>query len=252
MADALLEARGLGRRFPDGCWAIRSIDLALERGEIAVLAGRNGAGKTVLAKHLAGLMEPSEGTVLFDGRPFSAYSTPPAARVGYVFQDARLQLIGDTVEDDVLFGPSNLGLGQEEARDRADRAIVRCGLGERAKAFVHTLSGGEMRRLALAGMIAMGPSVVILDEPFANLDRDGVSSVLRVVADLAAEGIALLVVTHELEKVLGMARRLLVMDGGRIVLSGEPGPTLAAGVERFGLRDPLRKATKIEELSWLE
>jgi energy-coupling factor transporter ATP-binding protein EcfA2 len=252
MTKVLLEARTLGRRFPDGCWAVRAIDFAIARGEIVVLAGRNGAGKTVLAKHLAGLAEPTEGIVLFEGRRFSEYSAPPAARVGYVFQDARLQLIGDTVEDDVLFGPANLGIAPREAQERADRAIERCGLGERKRAFVHTLSGGEIRRLALAGMIAMGPSVVILDEPFANLDRDGVSSVLRVVADLAAEGIAILVVTHELEKVLGMSHRLDVMDGGRIVLSGEPGPTLAEGIERFGLRDPLRKTTKVEELSWLE
>lgn len=217
-----------------------------------MLAGRNGAGKTVLAKTLAGLVEPSEGEVLFEGRTFAEYRDPPAARVGYVFQDARLQLVGETVADDVLFGPANLGMAPGEARDRADRAIARCGLAERRDAFVHTLSGGEMRRLALAGMLAMGPAAVILDEPFANLDREGVSSVLRVVAELAADGIALLVVTHELEKVLGMANRLAVMDGGRIVLSGDPEPTLAAGVERFGLRDPLRRATKVEELSWLE
>lgn len=250
--EVILEASALGKRFSDGIWAIRKIDFAIGRGEIVVLAGRNGAGKTVLAKELAGLLEPTEGTVRFAGRCFREYAEPPAARVGYVFQDARLQLVGDTVADDVLFGPANLGMSGQEAQERVCRALERCGLAERRDAFVHTLSGGEMRRLALAGMIAMGPEAVILDEPFANLDRDGVSSVLRVVAELAREGVALLIVTHELEKVLGMADRLIVMDGGKIVLSGAPEPTLAAGVERFGLRDPLRKATKIEDLSWLE
>jgi biotin transport system ATP-binding protein len=252
MPEALLVARGLGKRFPDGAWAIRDIDFSIGAGEIVVLAGRNGAGKTVLAKHLAGLMEPTEGKVLFSGKGFKDFKEAPAARVGYVFQDARLQLVGDRVEEDVLFGPANLGIEEGLARKSVDRAIERCGLGDRRTAFVHTLSGGEQRRLALAGMVAMNPAVIILDEPFANLDREGVGSVLRVAAELSAEGIALLVVTHEIEKLLGMADRLVVMEGGRIALSGEPEATLAAGVERFGLRDPLRRVTSVKDLLWLD
>ena len=127
-----------------------------------------------------------------------------------------------------------------------------CGLEARREALVHTLSGGEQRRLAIAGVLALKPAAIILDEPFANLDFEGVRSVLRVVKELSAEGIALLAVTHELEKLLGLADRLVVMDGGRIVLEGDPEPTLAQGVERFGLRDPLRPASSVKELTWLD
>ncbi len=251
MSEALLRASGLGKRFPDGRWAVRGVDFTIEPGQVVVLAGRNGAGKTVLAKLLAGLIAPTEGELFFEGRPFADIEGLPASRVGYVFQDARLQLVGDRVADDVLFGPENLGADELGARRSADRAIELCGLAERRDAFVHTLSGGEQRRLALAGIIAMDPAVIILDEPFANLDRDGVTAVLGIVAGLAATKTAVLVVTHELEKVLGMADRLDVMADGRMALSGEPDGTLAAGVEGFGLRNPMRAAATIRDLVWL-
>lgn len=252
MADVLIEAKDIGKRFADTAWAVRGVDFAWRTGELVVLAGRNGAGKTVLAKMLAGLIDPSEGALSFKGKAFCEYRDTPAARIGYVFQDARLQFVGETVEEDVLFGTENLGMPRDQAAANAEQAIERCGLGPRRGAFVHTLSGGEQRRLAIAGMLALRPRALILDEPFANLDREGVSSVLRIVVDSAASGISVLVVTHEIEKVLGLADRLLVMEGGHIVIAGEPEAALAEGVERFGLRDPLRSIESIRELSWLD
>lgn len=248
---APLEARGLGCRFADGEWAFRGLDVRLERREIHVLAGRNGAGKTILAKHLAGLMRPTEGRVLSGGADLAALRGSAARRVGYVFQDARLQAVGETVEDDILFGPANLGLGKSEARLRAEEALEACALIPLRKSFVHTLSGGEQRLLAIAGVLAMRPAAAILDEPFANLDRDGVAAVLRVVVAMAESGIAVLVITHEIEKVLGHASRFHVMDGGGLALSGVPGEVLARGVEAHGLRDPFRSPRSVAELSWL-
>jgi biotin transport system ATP-binding protein len=252
VADALLEARSLGHRFSDEVWAFRGIDFALGRGELVVLAGRNGAGKTQFAKHLAGLLHPTEGTVLFEGRPLLEYRESPSLRVGYVFQDARLQIVGDRVEEDARFGPENLGIEADTVRERAAAAIMECGLSALRDSFVHTLSGGELRRLALAGILAMQPAAIILDEPFANLDRDGVCSVVRIIYELHREGIALLVVTHELEKILGLADRLAVMEKGAIVLSGRPEATLSAGIEAYGLRDPLRSPRSIKDLAWLD
>jgi biotin transport system ATP-binding protein len=247
-----LSARALGLRFADGAWAFRRVDFSVAPREIVVVAGRNGAGKTILAKCLAGLIYPTEGEVVYEERALASYKESPAARVGYVFQDARLQAVGDTVADDASFGPANLGVEPREARIRADTAIARCGLQARAASFVHTLSGGESRRLAVAGIVAMGPGVVILDEPFANLDRDGVRSVLEIVVDLARGGTAIVVVTHELEKVLGIADRLDIMDGGEIAESGNPGAILAKGIERYGLRDPLSPNRGVEDLQWLD
>ncbi|MDP3176407.1 MAG: ABC transporter ATP-binding protein [Spirochaetaceae bacterium] len=242
----------MGHRFADGSWAFRRVDFSVAQREIVVLAGRNGAGKTILAKCLAGLRESTEGAVLFEGKDLAAYKESPASRVGYVFQDSRLQAVGDTVVDDASFGPANLGMNPSEAKSRAEAAIARCGLESRALSFVHTLSGGESRRLAVAGIVAMGPLVVILDEPFANLDRDGVRSVLEIIVDLAQGGTAIVVVTHELEKVLGIAARLDIMDGGSIAASGTPVEVLATGIERYGLRDPLRPNRGVEDLQWLE
>lgn len=248
----LVQAQNLGYRFPDRVWAFRGIDFSLEAGRIALLAGRNGAGKTLFAKHLAGLLEPSEGQVLVSGQDLRRVEGSRARLVGYVFQDARMQIVGDRVFEDLLFGPTNLGLDQGLAHARAESALKACGLEQLRESFVHRLSGGELRRLAIAGVIATGPRALILDEPFANLDLEGVGSVLRIVRDLAASGTAVLLVTHEIEKVLGMVSSFAVMDRGRLVLSGSPSEVLSRGIESFGLRDPLRRLGSLKDLTWLD
>jgi energy-coupling factor transporter ATP-binding protein EcfA2 len=247
----VLEARGLGYKFADGAWAFRSVDLKLGSGAITVLAGRNGAGKTMLAKTLAGIFTPTEGKVSVDGEELGSISGGVARRLCYVFQDARMQTVGDTVLDDALFGPTCIGILPGEARERALDAISRCGLSDRAERFVHELSGGELRRLAVAGALSMRPEAIILDEPFANLDPSGVRDILGLMKDLAAQSIAILVISHEIEKVLGLAERFLVMDAGRVVLSGSPEEVLRRGIEAYGLRDPFRPRSGVSELSWL-
>jgi energy-coupling factor transporter ATP-binding protein EcfA2 len=243
---------GLGCRFIDGAWAFRDINFSLFSGQIAVLAGRNGAGKTIFAKHLAGLLVQTEGSVLISGQDMRALQGNRAESIGYLFQDARLQIVGETVLDDALFGPMNLGLSPAEALARAQAALFACGLADRENDFVHKLSGGELRCLAIAGVLAMKPKAVVLDEPFANLDLEGVQAVLRIARDMADEGIAILVVTHEIEKILGLARDFTVMDNGRIVLSGRPTDVLARGIEYYGLRDPFRPHLDVEDLTWLD
>jgi biotin transport system ATP-binding protein len=247
-----LQVEALGHRFPDGTWAFRGIDFSLRCGEISLLAGRSGAGKSCLAKHMAGLLDATEGRVLLPREAQCANKGSFAPYVGYLFQDARLQIVGETVLDDVLFGPSNLSIGPEAAMERAHAAISDCGLAGKEEAFVHSLSGGEMRRLAIAGLLAMRPRVLILDEPFANLDWEGIISVLEILKSLSGEHIALLIVTHEIEKVLGLAQILTILDMGSIVASGKPAEILSRGIEQFGLRDPLRQSRSIEDLSWLD
>jgi biotin transport system ATP-binding protein len=247
----ILEAQGLGHCFGEGTWIFRSIDLKLRAGEITVLAGRNGVGKTILAKQLAGLLSPSEGRVLVEGKELAKIAGSIAPHVGYVFQDARLQSVGDRVFDDVLFGPTCIGLSSAEALERTRLAIDACGLADKVDVFVHDLSGGELRRLAIAGVLAMRPKALILDEPFANLDPAGVREVLKLARDLAEGGICLLVISHEIEKVLGLATNFVVMDAGRIVLSGDPASVLREGIEAYGLRDPFKSRRGISELSWL-
>lgn len=250
--DALLEARGLELSFGGPEPFLKGLSLGLSPGELVVLAGRNGSGKSLLCKLLSGLLEPDAGEVSFGGKPLLSYPGSPALRVGYVFEDARLETLGEKVLDDALFGPANAGLARPEAERRAEAALRLVGLEGMGEAYVHTLSGGEMRRLALAGILALDPPVLLLDEPFANLDLPGVRSVLKIIVALKAAGKALLVATHELEKVLGLADRLLVMDSGSLVLSGPPAETLARGVAAYGLRDPLAAPASVAELSWLD
>ncbi len=249
---AVIRAKSLGHRFADGAWAFRGLNFSVSPGEITVLAGRNGAGKTFLAKHLAGLLEPTEGSVLVEGRAMKDIEGSRACLVGYVFQDARLQTVGETVLDDALFGPTNLGQAPADCLSRARSALLACGLADREESFVHRLSGGELRRLAIAGVLAMRPKAIILDEPFVNLDMGGVKAVSTICLEIAREGLAVLIVTHEIEKALGLANSFAVMDSGRIVLSGEPSAVLAAGVESYGLRDPFRSPQRVEDLSWLD
>jgi len=246
-----LSALGLGCRLSDGSWAFRDVDLELRAGQLRLLAGRNGAGKTLLARHLAGLLGPTEGRVLFEGVELPKLGGSLASRIGYVFQDARLQTVGETVLDDALFGPTCLRTPPSEAAARASEALLACGLAGKEERFVHELSGGELRRLGIAGALATGPKVLILDEPFANLDPDGVRDTLGILKDLRDSGMALLVITHEIEKVLGLASEFFVMDQGKIVLSGSPEDVLRRGIEGYGLRDPFRPRTSVKDLSWL-
>lgn len=246
----LLRAAGLGYRFADGAWAFRGIDFSINAGELSVLAGRNGAGKTFFAKNLSGLIEPTEGSVFVSGVDLGRVPGIKSKLVGYVFQDARLQVVGETVLDDVLFGPTNLGLGPGEARAAAEDALLACGLETKKQNFIPSLSGGEIRRLAIAGVLAMSPRAVILDEPFVNLDWAGVKAVLQIARGMIAKGIGLLIVTHEIEKVIGLAHVFSVMDSGKVVLSGEPAAVLESGIESYGIRNPFRSTSGIEELQW--
>jgi biotin transport system ATP-binding protein len=248
----LIGVRGLCHRFGDGVLGLSDISLSVDEGDFLLVAGRNGSGKSLLVKHFTGLCKPSSGLVCYRGKDIGKDIGRVRCALGMVFQDSDSQVIGQTIDEDVSFGPENLRLPRQEIEKRRDQALGRVSLSGMGQRRPDSLSGGERRRLAIAGTLAMEAECLILDEPFANLDRDGVCSVVRIISDLHRSGIALLVVTHELEKILGLADRLVVMDRGEIVLSGMPAPTLSAGVEAYGLRDPLRHPRSIEDLAWLD
>lgn len=248
----ILEARDLSLVLGGGRRLFDRLSLSLQDGELVVLAGRNGAGKTVLAKCLAGIVPTKAGKILFRGEPLSKLPGSPATRVAYLFQDARLQVLGDSVLDDARFGPLVRGLDPEEAEARALAALRSVGLAEKSASLPIELSGGEQRRLGIASILALDPAILILDEPFANLDWEGVSTLLAVLSSLKASGRTLIVLTHELEKIVGLADRLLVLDAGRIVLDGPPELTVGVGLEDHGLRNPLRMSARLSDLHWLE
>ena len=218
--------------------AVDDVSLAVDRGEFVALAGRNGSGKTTLVRHWNALLAPDAGSVVVDGVEATEDPTRARSLVGMVFQDPRNQIVAETVVDDVAFGPENLGLSRGTIEDRVTDAMARCGIADLADRSPHTLSGGEVARVAIAGVLAMEPDLVVLDEPLASLDAPGRDAVLGALDDLVADGVAVVAVTHDLEPLLGRADRLVVMEDGSVVADGPLEAVLRDGVERYGVSEP--------------
>ena len=251
MDEILFSVRSLVKKFPNGFEALSGIDLDIFPGECLLIAGANGSGKTLLMHILAGLAEPSEGRILFKGKPLDSWGGLLRRQVGLVFQDADAQIIGETVEEDIRFGPENLKLPEEETARRLENCLEALDLREKRDFPPRRLSGGEKRRLAAAGVLAMGCETLIMDEPFANLDWPGVTQVLTIIRDLKAEGKTVIILTHELEKVLAFAGRLVILAGGRIQDQGKPEEVLDRLERAWGVRDPRRDYRNAGDCSWL-
>lgn len=235
----IVEIENLTHRFSDGTVGLDRICLAVQKGSLVILAGPNGSGKTTLLRHLNGLLNPSEGTVRIEGSPVSADVRWARQQVGLVFQEPDSQIVGETVAADVAFGPRNLRLALDEVDRRVRSALESVGLTALADKPPHLLSGGEKRRLALAGVLAMAPTIIAFDEPFASLDDAGIRSIVGEIRGLKDAGFTVIVTTHDLEPVLAFADRLVVMQAGRIVRDGYP-MQIAEEVDRFGIRKPCR------------
>ena len=214
----MIETRGLVHRY-DGTAAVDGVSLSVPDGECLLLAGANGSGKTTLVRHFNGLLEPDEGSVLVDGRPVGEDPVRARTRVGMVFQEPRDAFVSATVGADVAFGPENLGLPREEVDSRVRKALAAVNLDGREAARIDALSGGERARVAIAGALAMEPDHLVLDEPFAGLDWPARRSVLAHLRGLHADGVGVVVVTHDLRD-LGWADRVVVMRDGRVAADG--------------------------------
>jgi biotin transport system ATP-binding protein len=246
----IIEIENLKHRFPNGELGIDRINLTIKAGSFVVIAGPNGSGKTTLIRHLNGLLRPSAGTVKINGVPVQEDLVRARHLVGMMFQDADSQIVGETVYADVAFGPENLKLDHDQIARRVAVALEAVGLKDFADQRPHLLSGGEKRRLAIAGILAMEPRVIVFDEPFASLDYPGVKQVLKQIVDLHQDGHTVIVVTHDLEKVLAHADRLLIMQKGKIVQDGLPGD-IVGDIETFGVRAPCAFRFGMEVRSWL-
>jgi biotin transport system ATP-binding protein len=246
----IIEINNLTHRFADGFIGIDRVSLSIKEGEFVVIAGPNGSGKTTLFHHLNGLLIPDSGTVIVNG--VSVKKNPRLAKqlVGMVFQDADSQIVGETVYDDAAFGPENLCLEKAEVKKRVMEALATVGLNGFEEKRPHLLSQGEKRRLAIAGILSMKPKVLVLDEPFSNLDYFGVKQVLSKIIELHRSGHTILVSTHDMEKVAAYADRLIIMNNGKKVKDA-PLVALLDDLEKFGIRQPcsLRLGKDVEP--WL-
>lgn len=219
---------------------LRGVTMSLRRGEVLALLGPNGSGKTTLAKHLNGLLKPTAGRVIVDGMDTREHSVAELSRkVGYVFQRPERMFFTGRVFDEVAFGPGSLGMGEDEIRERVEWALSLVGLEGYKDRKPLGLSGGEMRRLAIACVLAMGTDYVILDEPTSDLDGRGVKAVVELVKRLKAEGKGVLLITHDVELTLEVSDGAVVLFDGRVVFEGPPEELLGLELEEYGLRETL-------------
>ncbi len=246
----MIRLENVGFSYGNGQWRLKDVSFAVPAGELAIVAGANGSGKTTLLRHINGLLLPEEGRVLVDGLCTRNALREVRRRVGMVFQHADAQIVGETVSEDVAFGPENLCLPRPEIDGRVREALDAVGLAHKRHQRPHLLSGGEKRRLTIAGIMAMRPKVVVLDEPFSSLDLFGVQQVLRQILALKASGCTVLVTTHDLDKIITHADRLLLLHEGRLVAAGPPDHILP-GIEQFGVREPDATRCGMPVRSWL-
>ena len=213
---------------PFAATALEDVSLTIEDGELIGLLGHTGSGKTTLVQHLNGLLKPTSGKVVVDGLDITEKDVSlleVRRRVGLVFQYPEYQLFEETVARDVAFGPKNLGLSEQEVDERVRYALQEVGLvyEEIAERSPFELSGGQMRRVAIAGVLAMRPKTLILDEPTAGLDPAGRRSILGMIRELhAAGGLTVVMVSHNMDDISSLATRLVVMSRGKMVLTGTP------------------------------
>ena len=240
-ASAERAAWGTG---PDAVWAIKNLSFTVEDGEFFGIAGHTGSGKSTLIQHMNGLVKPTEGRVLFDGVSLSDKRAAAQARAkcGLVFQYPEHQLFAATVFEDVAFGPRNQGLGEEEVAQRVHDALAQVDLDFNAIAEKNPfeLSGGQQRRVAFAGVLAMKPSVLVLDEPVAGLDPKARREFLALIKGLHGQGLTIVMVSHCMDDLAELCDRILVLKEGGLFLLGTPAEVFSdpAGLKAVGLGAP--------------
>ena len=225
MSNIILEARDIRYRYPRGMEAIRGISFHIRRKEKIALVGPNGAGKSTLLMMFNGMIRPDSGLMLFDNQPV-LYDTASLRvlrkRVGFVLQNPDRQIIAPTVFQDIAFGPTNLGYNESEVKEAVTQALRHVGLEGFERRPPHQLSGGEKKRVAIAGVLAMDPDVLVFDEPTSGLDPSGSEDIMELLDELNHEGKTIIISTHDVELAYPWADRAILMLGGKILQEDIP------------------------------
>lgn len=220
---------------------LRDVSLHIKKGEFVAILGPNGSGKSTLAKHFNVLLTPNRGKVIVDGLDASNEDLlyDVRQRVGMVFQNPDNQIVAAIVEEDVAFAPENLGVPTDEIRERVDWALSVVDMSEYVRHAPHLLSGGQKQKVAIAGVLAMKPKCIVLDEPTAMLDPRGRKDVIATLKKLNADGITIVLVTHNMDEAV-KADRVIIMEDGKIVMEGKPQDIFrdVIGIKALGLDVP--------------
>ena len=219
--------------------ALNNVSFLIDEGSVTVIGGENGSGKSVLMNIIAGLEKPTSGKI------------HSFAKAGLVFQEADTQILGETPREDISFGPKNQKKSKIQVEQAVENSLEQVGLAKKADYPARFLSGGEKRRLAVACMLAMELPVIIFDEPYANLDYGGVKQVNALVKRLHGQKKTVIILTHELEKCLGLADKFVVLFRGDKVFDGTAQEGLLQNLEQWNIRNPLNAYSKVEDLVWL-
>ena len=219
----MIKIENLSYRYPDGTPALDSITLKIRKGEFVAIAGKNGCGKSTLLRHINGLLQPDSGSVTVKGMDTSDPSKLQEIRrtASMVFQDPQSQFIGMTVEDDIAFGPENLGLSSSEIQKRVSAALESVGMSDYRYNTPRTLSGGQKQKIALASVLAMEPEIILFDEVTSMLDSDSKKDILLLIKTLHETGTTIIYVTHLVEELV-LADRLVLMENSSIIQNGNP------------------------------
>jgi len=240
----LFRLENLSHQYSDGTLALDDVSLSFAAGDRIALLGTNGSGKTTMLHHLNGILKPTSGKVYFEDKPLKYDSKALLnlrRRVGFVFQDPNDQLFAPTVKQDVAFGPLNLGQPADQVKKAVEEALRTVGMAEYSEKPPHFLSLGQKKRVALAGVLAMQPEVLIMDEPTSNLDPRATSEILHLLLRLNREfKITLLLATHDVDMVPLFANKLYILDKGKLVSEGSPAEMFsdAEMIRNVNLRSP--------------
>ncbi|MBM7614354.1 energy-coupling factor ABC transporter ATP-binding protein [Alkaliphilus hydrothermalis] len=243
-SEYILQTKDLHYIYPDGTQALRKLSISFEKGKKIAIIGANGAGKTTLFLTLNGVYKPTGGQVFFDGQRIS-YSKKELKdlrqKIGIVFQDSNSQLFSANVFQEVSFGPMNLGLPKEVVRERVNSALEKANIIDLKNKPTHFLSGGQKKRVAIADILAMEPSVIFLDEPTAFVDPVTSNEIMDFFDELNQEGVTIVLSTHDMDRVYPWADYVYVMNEGSLIGEGPPGEVFmnSETLKKAGLHKPL-------------
>lgn len=225
MTRTIIQTENMSFTYPDGTLALDNINIEIEKGERVAIVGSNGAGKSTLFAHFNGINKPTSGLIKIDDEPV-VYEKKELLQirqnVGIVFQNPDDQLFAPTVVEDVAFGPMNLGLSDDEVDERVEEALEMVGMSGMEKKAPHHLSGGQKKRVAIAGILAMRPQIMVLDEPTTGLDPNGVEQVMKILYMLNQEDMSIIIASHDVEMVTQFADKIFVLHNGEIIGQGTP------------------------------